>query len=345
MVAPAISQHFAALVAGGERFERRDGSIEVHTGFERDSESGHGIVRIVRAEQMKGECRLRVHRRGNARGGRQASSSTARICGSAHGPIAEVDHLARKIAAELRDVGIGAVEKRNAVGGQRGDQFIFRAGDAGLAFGEVLDVRGADVGHDAPVGRGDAREGSDLAEVVHAHFDDGVFVLGLEAQQLQRQAEGVVQIALRLEHVELRAERGGDGFLGRGLAGRTGNGDDALAPLAAHMRGQGLQRDERIVGDEQRNGERGVGQRGHAGARDHGGDGAALQRRRRQNRVRRIALRARRRTARRARRCASRSSSREPASAPAIGHAGGRLEHRACADRRLCEGELHCPSP
>ena len=95
---------------------------------------------------------------------------------------------------------------RNAtpVRGQRGNQFEFGARDAGLALGKVFDVRGADVGDDAPVGRGDAGERGDFAEVIHAHFDDGVFVLGLKPQQLQRQAEGVVEIALRLEHVELR---------------------------------------------------------------------------------------------------------------------------------------------
>ena len=85
-----------------------------------------------------------------------------------------------KVAAELRDVSIGAVEEGDAVGGQRGDQLIFGARDAGLALGKVFDVRGADVGDDAPVGRGDAGEGGDFAQVVHAHLDDGVFVLGLE---------------------------------------------------------------------------------------------------------------------------------------------------------------------
>ncbi len=191
------------------------------------------------------------------------------------GALAKVDDAAGKIAAELRDVGVAAVEESDAVGGQRGDEFELGAGDAGLAFGEVFNVRGADVGDDAPVGRGDAGERGDFAAVVHAHFDDGDFVLGLEAQQLQRQAEGVVEIALRLEHAELCGERGGDGFLGGGFAGRAGDGDDAPAPLAAHMRGQRLQGEQRIFGDEQRHGQRGVGQRGHARARDDGGDGAA----------------------------------------------------------------------
>ena len=35
----------------------------------------------------------------------------------------------------------------------------------------------------------------DLAGVVHAHLDDCNLVLGLQAQQLQRQAEMIVEIA------------------------------------------------------------------------------------------------------------------------------------------------------
>ena len=169
------------------------------------------------------------------------------------------------------------MRKATPFGGQRGDQLVLGARDAGLTLGEVFDVRGADVGDDTPVGRGDAGECCDLAQVVHAHFDDGEFVLGLKSQQLQRQAKGVVEIALRLEHIEFCGERGGDGFLGGGLAGRAGNGNNAFAPLAAHVRGEGLKRDERIFRDEKRNGEHGVGQRRDLGARNDRGDGSALE--------------------------------------------------------------------
>ena len=96
------------------------------------------------------------------------------------GTDAEVDDLPVEVAAELRDIGVGAVEKGDAVRGQRCDQLKLGARDAGLTFGEVFDVRGADVGDDTPVGRGNAGEGGDFAQVVHAHLDDGVFVLGLE---------------------------------------------------------------------------------------------------------------------------------------------------------------------
>ena len=146
---------------------------------------------------------------------------------------------------------------------------------------------------------------------------------GSRRSSCKRQAEAVVQIAVRLEHVEFCAERGGDGFLGGGFAGRAGDGHDAPAPLAAHMRGQGLQSDKRIFGDEQRRGQHCIGQCGHARARDDGGDCAALEGSLRQSRGRRGARRARRKTVRRGRRCASRWSSRGPSSAPALATLAG----------------------
>ncbi len=161
--------------------------------------------------------------------------------------------------------------------GQRVHQLELGAGNAGLAVGKVLNVRRAHVGDHAPVGRGNQRQRGDLAGVVHAHLDHRDLVLRLQAQQLQRQAEAVVQIALGLEHVELCAQRRGNRFLGGGLAGRAGDGHHAPAPLAAHVRGQGLQRKQRVFGDEQRHGQRGVGQRGHPRARNHRGHGSALR--------------------------------------------------------------------
>ena len=124
--------------------------------------------------------------------------------------------------------------------GKRGDQFEFGAGDAGLALGKVLNVRRADVGDHAPVGRGDARQRGDFAGVVHAHFDDGELVLRLEAQQLQGQAEALLRLPWDLRTWNFAPERRGYGFLGGGFAGRAGDGHDAAAPLAADMRGQGL---------------------------------------------------------------------------------------------------------
>ncbi len=163
------------------------------------------------------------------------------------------------------------MRKIDAIGRQRVHQLEFRAGDAGLAVGKVLNVRRAHVGDHAPVRRGYQRQGGDFAGVVHAHLDDRELVLRFEAQQLQRQAKAIVEIALGLEDVELCAQSGGNRFLGGGLSGRAGDGHHALAPLAANVRGQGLEGDERVFGDEQRRGQRGVRQGGDPRARNHRG--------------------------------------------------------------------------
>ena len=155
-------------------------------------------------------------------------------------------------------------------------------------------------------------KGGDLAGVVHAHLQDRIFVFRLQPQQLQRQAEAVVQIALGLEHVELRAQRRGHGFLGGGLARRAGNRHQPPAPLAAHMRGQRLQRRQRVFGNQQRSGQRRVGQRGHQRARNHRRYGPALAAPRPQSHVRPAALRAPQKTALLRPPCASRWSSRSP---------------------------------
>ena len=191
------------------------------------------------------------------------------------GAAAEIDDAAGKIAAELRGVGIVAVEEGDAIRGEGGDEFEFGARDAGVALLKVLNVRGTDVGDDAPIGRGDAGQRSDLAGVIHSHFDDGDFVLRGEAEELQRQAEVIIQIAFGPEDTKLCGKRGGGGFLGGSFAGRAGDGDDAVAPLATHMRGERLHRCEGIFGDKERMGERGIGQGGCARTRDDGSESSA----------------------------------------------------------------------
>ena len=205
IVAPAISITSPRLSPGVSDSSAATAASRSHSGFERDRESGHGVLRVMRAEKMEIEgpfvfARAKMHVQAG-----DIFRATSRICGIGARTDAEVDDLPVEIAAELRDIRVGAVEERDAVGGQRGDQFEFGARDAGLALGEILDVRGADVGDDAPVGRGDAGEGCDFAQVVHAHLDDGILVLGLEAKELQRQAEGIVEIAMRFEYVEFCA--------------------------------------------------------------------------------------------------------------------------------------------
>src|SRR5438105_11477468 len=75
----------------------------------------------------------------------------------------------------------------------------------------------------------------------HAHLDHSDVVLALQAQQLQRQAEVIVEIAFRLQDAKFSAQDLRDGFLGSGFASRASHANERLAPNAAHCRAQGLQ--------------------------------------------------------------------------------------------------------
>ena len=68
-----------------------------------------------------------------------------------------------------------------------------------LATTEELDVRAADVRYECHVRASDRRETGDLAAMVHSELDDSTFVDGFAAQEGEREAEFVVQIALGLQ--------------------------------------------------------------------------------------------------------------------------------------------------
>ena len=50
----------AALVSGGERLERGYSSVQIGAGFERDSETGHGVRRVMLAKHVQGEAAFAV---------------------------------------------------------------------------------------------------------------------------------------------------------------------------------------------------------------------------------------------------------------------------------------------
>ena len=169
------------------------------------------------------------------------------------GAFAEVDGLAAEVAAELRDVRVDAVEKRNAVSRAARLKLKFGARNSCLALGKILNVRGADVGHNTPVGRGNAGQSSDLAQVIHAHFDNGILVFRLKSKQLQRHAKRVIEIALRPQHFETcAAAQPPRLLLWWSFPAEPVIATTRLAPLSANVRCQRLQRNQRIFRDEQR---------------------------------------------------------------------------------------------
>ena len=105
----------------------------------------------------------------------------------------------------------------------------------------IIDQRG--------IGSGDAGERIELAEMVHAHFDNGITLLRPQGKQGERQADMVVEIAGGGQHsrfAELAAQDGGQHFLHRGFAGRTGDAEHQRVHRFAPSGSQGLQRRQRV---------------------------------------------------------------------------------------------------
>ncbi len=135
----------------------------------------------------------------------------------------------------------------------------------------------ANVGDNAPIRTGDARQLGDLSSVVHAHFYDSKLMFRLKTKQLQRQAETIVEISLRFEDTKTRAECCGNGVFRRRLACAAGNRSHQPAPMAANMRSQRLQCLERIFDNQQRRRKHRVGKSRDTLAGDDGCDRATLQ--------------------------------------------------------------------
>ncbi len=156
-----------------------------------------------------------------------------------------------KVAPELAHVGIVTIEDGDAGSGQALHQLIFGARNAGHAIGKILGVGTADVGDDPPIGVSDASQRSDFAGMRHPHLDHGNLMLRLQFEQLQGHAEFVVEVSMRFQNREARSQNFRNRLFGGGLAGAASHPDHALVPMPAHRGGQRLQRDQRIVHDQQ----------------------------------------------------------------------------------------------
>jgi len=161
---------------------------------------------------------------------------------------------------------------------------------------------------------------------------------------LQRQPEVVVEVAFGFEDAKLCAERGRDSFLGSSFSGRSGDGDNAAAPLAAHMVGQGLHGGEWVFCNQERMGERGVGQGSDARARDDRAHGPALEScGNKVVAVEAFAAHSKKEIAGSDGARVNRVAGRDGCAC--IGHAGRGFEHRTGAHCHFCKREVHCPTP
>ena len=104
----------------------------------------------------------------------------------------------------------------------------------------------------APVRRGDVAQRRNFTRGGHPHLHHRRFVLRSKIQQLQRQAEVVVQIPLRLQHPELCPQYCSNRLLRRRLTRRARYRHHAPAPVPPHCCRQRLQRLQRIIHQQQR---------------------------------------------------------------------------------------------
>src|ERR1700734_1794486 len=101
-------EDLAALVACGERGESGDGGVEVHSRFERDGETSHGIDCVMGTEQLQREGTF-------AFSCPEAYLKAVEIFSGGEnlrigaGSAAEVDDTAREVAAELPSIRVVAV--------------------------------------------------------------------------------------------------------------------------------------------------------------------------------------------------------------------------------------------
>jgi hypothetical protein len=150
-------------------------------------------------------------------------------------------------------IGIVLVDHGDAVRRQATVDGALLAGHL-VEAAHTLEVSALGVGHQGH-GRGaDLRQVGDLAGAVHAHLDHRRAMPGSEAEQGQRQADVIVQVAARRQHggAERRLEDGGDHFLGRRLAVRAGHRDHRQVEAGAPGGGEAAEGEARIVDDDRR---------------------------------------------------------------------------------------------
>ena len=96
----------------------------------------------------------------------------------------------------------------------------------------------------------------DLAGVIGTHLDDGIAVIVAEPRQCQRQADVIVQVALRGKCLAaLRQDRAGHRAY-RGLAIAAGDGNHRQLEAVAPVRGKPAQRQACIVHPDLRQADR-----------------------------------------------------------------------------------------
>ena len=109
-------------------------------------------------------------------------------------PEPEADHTRRRHAAPEGCVRVIDVDHGHSVRREPREQFALGARDA-LEAAEALEVLGSSVRHDADARGGQGHQLGDVAGAVRAQLDDRMLMRRVHAQQGQRHADVVIEVA------------------------------------------------------------------------------------------------------------------------------------------------------
>ena len=234
----------AAPGGEGRRRERGGRAHEIGAALagDRECRGGVGGVPAPRARQDEPHAAHDQLLTSGVEGPRRFDAIRGRVCE----PEA---HHARRTASALRQHGeerIVGVQNRASLWAQGAENLRLGARHARRGS-HLFEVRAADVGDHRQVRLQDARQEIQFAEAAHAAFGDEEVFVAAPREHGEWHADVVVEIAARRIDAAGSGERGRHQVLGRRLAVRTGDRNDARWNAHERACGQRLQRAQRIA--------------------------------------------------------------------------------------------------
>ncbi|MDT4829024.1 hypothetical protein FQZ97_624320 [compost metagenome] len=264
--------HFLVLHAAGDRAETRQcahRAVQRHPCGDGAGDGRQRIAQVVQTGHRQRQIGGADRRHDPAARGVHVGQDLLRVDVQAW-LQAEAQHAAR-LGQGIPDRRVRFVARidGNAVVGQRGDCSAVLVRHRFHAMHEFL-MLALGIGHQRHRGRRHGRQLRDLAGMVHAQFEHGGPVLRTQAQQRQRHADIVVEVAGGGQAARLATPIGQHGrnhFLGRGFAVAAGHRDDGQGKLRAPGRADTHQRHARVAQHQLRQAGAGYGMRHHGRAR------------------------------------------------------------------------------
>ena len=135
----------------------------------------------------------------------------------------------------LPQEGVIAVQDQRCAVGQTRTNLQLGLADI-LLTAQIADMRHADAGDDAHIRAGALAQALDLAQMAHAHLDDGIFGILPDAEHRPGQPQLVVLVALGLDGIAEALNGGIAHLFGGGLAHAAGHAHHFGVELAAVVR-------------------------------------------------------------------------------------------------------------